>query len=315
MNVKLEKVIPRTFIKKINKLAFFSQRCSFHSDLSRGQEYRVKIRPELTKDSRVIMPISMARYDGNPGQMAQYDKEIDILLKYTAESIAAGNMRSVEIISAAGLQKINWGDEKSKSIEEHFFKTHAKLLGRQTKVYTWESLIETLGKDVFNRYYQDIVKRSSPGTEWYKLMLKPLRNSKLNLDKDSSLEYQRLEYAAMRSMQKKYTNILYMGNISLAWAYLYKVYEEENLPIFTRAVVEKVQPKVNISHAEAVNLVRSITLSVEEVILNERFPLKQKMKLVDDLMGLIYAHSPQFKREASENENGNSQESGISLTK
>src|SRR5690606_9657422 len=91
-------------------------------------------------------------------------------------------------------------------------------------------------------------------------------------------------------------NIIYMGNLSLAWAYLYKQYETEDLPVFTRAAIEKVFKTSQISNSEARNKVENVLREVESILTNEQFPQKEKSKLIDSGTGFFYAYSPRKKQ-------------------
>jgi hypothetical protein len=254
---------------------------------------KAKFVPELPQKSRSIIAISMARYEGEISQREQYDREIVALLEHSAHALERGHIASVDVVSAAGLPN-TWGKEKSKEIEDHFFTTHRNLLEKQTGFYTFSQLIQKLGPEKFSKCMDSVEASSGHGSEWFKNMEKTYESTRVRSGLDHSLLYQRTEYAAILAMSGVYSNIIYMGNLSLGWAYLYKQYENEDLPIFTRAAVEKIFKKSQISTAEAEYKVESILREVENILTNEQFPIKQKSKLINSGTSFFYAYSPRI---------------------
>jgi hypothetical protein len=269
----------------------FSRKLSFAS-------LNVKFIPELSQKSKAIIPISMARYEGEIGQRDQYDKEVGTLLEHTANALERGYIGSVDVVSAAGLPNM-MSKEKVKEIENHFFNTHHHLLKRQTGFYTFSQLIEKLGPEKFLKCMASVEAHSGPGSEWFRAMEKTYESTRIRTGLENSLRYQRTEYTAMLAMSGVYSNVVYMGNLSLAWAYLYKQYESEDLPTFTRAAVEKVFKKSQISTSEAEYKVEAVLREIESILTNENFPIKQRHKLINSGISFFYAYSPRIHRNES----------------
>jgi len=309
----VSQVIGKKFINSMMKTSrFMGSSCFFSShSFGNGNFYQVRLSPKPLTDSKIVMPISMVRYDGGKNEIAKYDKEIGALLKHTSEALARKNIESVDVVSSAGLQKINWGEKKAQEIEEHFLKVHHDLLAQHTSFYTWDEFIHKLGKEKFEINYNMIKNESVTGSEWYKLMVKVHNAIKLNNSLESSIEYQRREYAAIYTMRNQYTHIAYMGDISIAWAYLYSLYD--NLPVFSKAVIEKNPEKIDVNTSEANTIIRLITNNVQDVLSSENFPNKEKQKLSDKLMSIIYAYSP--KEIKTKTEESESQECSSKLSK
>jgi hypothetical protein len=286
-----------TTLKLVSRLAgahgFFSPvKKPFASRLlsSLAAPYQARIKPVLSRESKVILPISMTRYDGDKEKREQYDKDIDALLRFTAEGLETGRIGRVEVLSTAGLQELNWNKEKAKEIEDYFMSAHHKMLEKQNEVHTWDGFISKVGKEKFESNYQLIKTASIEGSVWHGMMLKTHKAIKINSDIEKSLECQRRKYAAILSMKGMYTNVVCMGNMSLAWSYLYQEYQD--LPVFNRVILEKIKKKVGISTVEADAIVSMISRNIEDVLTNENFPKKVKRKLAERGTSLFQAYVP-----------------------
>ncbi|MDA0698058.1 MAG: hypothetical protein O2793_16880 [Proteobacteria bacterium] len=271
---------------------FFSSKniATCNKESSNELYYVSRFIPTLTKDSKVIIPISMTRYDGDSVKRKNYDQEISSLLTYTANRLEKGELGSVDIISTSGLQKINWNNDKANEIEKHFMETHKEMLKKQTKVYTWDGLIEKLGTTAYANNY-DLIKLASEATSsWYNLMLRTSESTNVNSSFEKSLEYQRREYAAILSMKSIYSHIAYMGKISPAWSYLYQQYNE--LPIFTRIAIDKIKNKSEITATDANACINMIFNNIEGILVNENFSMKDKKRLADMVSSLFRTYMP-----------------------
>jgi hypothetical protein len=175
------------------------------------------------------------------------------------------------------------------------------LLKKQTNFYTWESFIERLGKENLEKNLEIIKNSSPPKTELYKLMIKGFNTIRIKSSLEESLQYQRLEYAAILSMAGHFSHILYPGDISFAWSYLYSLFSDKKLPIFTRAVIEKKDMQSIVSSTEANYLVKTVTKSAEEILTNENFPPKERRELRDRLFKLVLANSSNIPEEKNNN--------------
>jgi len=208
--------------------------------------------------------------------------------------LETGEITKVDILSTAGLQRINWDSELAEKVESHFLKEHEVLLGKQSNCYKWEEWINKQGDDMFEKHYCDIKQRSAKGTKWYDLMIKTHENVGMSSDLDKSLEYQRREYAAIRLMED-YDQLIYTSHISLAWSYLYHVFNDAKLPIFTRANFDKQQTeRCAISAADASHTTRIIVSMIEQTLTNLNFPKKEKGKIINMSTSLFYAYEPKF---------------------
>jgi len=311
--------MPRTFRLPCRRLAGIH---SFFSPLKKHQKplasrslssstapYEARLVPDLSKESKAILPISMARYDGDKNKRKQYDKEIDALLRFTAEGLDAGRIACVEVLSTAGLQELNWDKEKAKEIEDYFMSVHHKMLEKQTEVHTWDGFIQSIGKEKFEGNYHSIKATSAEGTIWHSLMLRTHKAVKINSDIEKSLEYQRREYAAILSMRGAYTNVAYMGNISLARSHLYQEYAD--LPTLTRIIIEETKKKVETDAVEAKIMVDMISRNIEEILTNENFPKKEKRRLADMGTSLFQAYVPKNDPKDNGSDTGDKKNDGL----
>jgi hypothetical protein len=209
----------------------------------------------------------MVRYEKDK---ERFDAELSTLFQYMDEK---KEVKSVDVLATAERHE-NWTKSKIAEIDGHFFNTHAKMPRKKTIFFSWNDWLEKRGKEAHQKYYEEIVELSKEGTEWYDLMLKTHSKISVGSDLAFSLKYQRHEYAAMRAMDG-YTDLVYMGRISSAWAYLYKIYP--NLPRFVRASVQNQASQIQ--NYDANSTVRIIAASIEQVVSNQHFPSDQKEML------------------------------------
>lgn len=254
--------------------------------------HRVTFTPSAQAHENLVLPISMSRYDAGKKNQEQYDKALRAVFTHTAELLEQGEVQSVDVISAAGLQAVNWDAEKVKKIENHFLETHAELLNRQTNCYVWNEWIDEYGRNQYERYYQEVVARSQPGSDWRELMESTYSSITLSSSLSASVEYQRREYAAIMLMEC-YNKILYLGRISPAWAYLYKIIQDISLPTFTRiSVSNQTANVVPVQSADANHSVQLILSLLEKTLSSQNFPKKQKQEIIEGAVTLFNAYGP-----------------------
>lgn len=280
-------------MRQILKTQIFFPSFVFARNLSASVRYSPVFVPKLLRDSKLIIPISMGRYSLGEKKKIEYDEMLSSLFIYTENLLREGAVKSVDILSTAGLQRINWNDAQVEEVEAHFFQRHERLLSSQSNFYRWDEWINKQGKVRFEKCYQEITKKSAKGTEWYNLMVKTHENTKMSVDLERSLEYQRREYAAIVLMDN-YTHLAYAGYISLAWSYLYHVMHDDiTLPVFTRVNFEKKsKPESLISIADASHTTKIILNMIEQTLTSPSFPNEEKIKLTDTSMSLFYAYTP-----------------------
>ena len=282
-------------VRKINKITGHSYSNHFFSSqigsMSSTQDsYTARFIPTLTESAKVIIPISMTRYDGDSVKKKHYDQEITSLLTYTANSLDRNALARVDIISTSGLQKINWDSEKADQIEEHFMSTHKVMLSKQSNVYTWDDLITKLGDLKYSNNYELVKSASETKSTWHELMLKTGKSIDVNSSIEKSLEYQRREYAAILSMSSIYSHIAYMGKPSPAWSYLYQKYD--GLPLFTRIVIDKIKNKSRITATDVNACTNMIFNNIEGILVNENFSIQDKNRLADMVLNLFRTYLP-----------------------
>lgn len=123
-------------------------------------------------------------------------------------------------------------------------------------------------------------------------MVKTHHSVKMSSDLEKSVEYQRREYAAIILMSQ-YSHLVYVGQISLAWAYMYHIFDKLELPLFTRVVFEdyaRNDSVIGIGRADAGQTVKLILSNIEQTLTNQNFPNKEKEKLVNAGLSLFYAY-------------------------
>ncbi len=239
--------------------------------------------PELSTDAKIVIPISMTRYEKN---REQFDKELSVLFRFTAEQLAENAIESVDVIATTALHE-DWPESKITEIDNHFMKTHEKALAKQTHFFLWNDWMKRFDQSLHQKQYEEIVKLSEEGSEWYKLMVKTHANASISNDLTTSLRYQRQEYAAIRSMTG-YSDLVYMGSISPAWSYLYELYQ--NLPRFVKASIRSQASLLStFDSSQTVKLVLSL---IEQTVTNPSIPPQEKVKLKEYAICLFHAHIP-----------------------
>lgn len=281
---------------KMGKTAFhLEHRCrvAFFSSI---KKYWVNFSPDLEEGCKIVIPVSMGRYNLSDKKRKEYDDLINILLKHTAHLLRLGFLSRVDVLSTADLQRINWDDRLTDEIEQHFFDTHKDLLAQQSKKYKWREWIEEKGRDTFEENYKLITKKSMEGTEWHDLMVNTHHSVSISSSLEKSLEYQRREYAAVMLM-KAYDRLIYSGPISLAWSYMYHQFAEGELPIFTKAIFDNYyKDKSVISVADAGHSIRILLANIEQTLTSPNFPKAEKEKLISGGMSLFYAYKPRLRK-------------------
>jgi uncharacterized protein (UPF0147 family) len=227
--------------------------------------------PQLQPDAKVIIPVSMARYQN---QKEKFDFELSTLFSHMADKLKQNEIQSVDVLSTTALHE-EWPKNKIEAIENHFFNTHAKILRKQINFFSWDDWIKQQGEKIYQKYYEEVVELSKEGSEWYDLMLKTHHNvSTINTNVEASLRYQRREYAAIRTMNH-YTDLVYMGHISSAWSHLYRIYPD--IPRFVRASIHAQVSQIK--NYDADMAVKMATTLIEQIVSSPNFPSKKKEKL------------------------------------
>ena len=263
----------------------------FFSDTSPTKVYSVNFSPEIIPGSNIIVPISMGIYGmSNRAGQEEYDAKLRALFIETAKLLESGEVEEVAVISSADLHRIQWSDELVSEVEKKFFNKHKKFLEKQTSFSTWNNWIDQQGREFFKKLYEEVKEKSAEGTEWYNLMVSTHERVKMSSDLEQSLEYQRMEYAVIL-MMSRYQHIAYTGNITLAWSYMYYLFQDRSLPVFTRACFNKWsnQP-AKISTSDANHTVNLIMKMIEDTLISKNFPNKQKRNLIDGMKSLLYLH-------------------------
>lgn len=269
-----------------------SQKTSLFSTSNRNLEkYKVSFIPRITSGSKIIVPISMGRYVINEKKKKEYDEILESLFSQMAYLLDTQQVNSVDILSTAGLQRINWDKGLVEKVEAHFLNRHNTLLEKQSNCYKWEEWIEEQGNNIFENNYQFIKQKSQEGTEWHKLMVKTHQNVEMSSDLNRSLEYQKREYAAIMLMNG-YDNLVYPGISPIGLSYMYHALRTP-LPTFTRANFEKNSKNESvISVADASHTTKIIVNMLEDTLASQNFPIKEKERIIDKSMSLFYAHGP-----------------------
>ncbi len=250
--------------------------------------HSINFLPSLSYGSKLVIPVSMGRYNISKQKTEEYDFFLDALFTHTALLLRCGVVSCVDIISTAELQYLNWGQELIYKTEKYFLKKHGNILKKQSNILTWNEWIKS--KKCFDDAYQTVTNLSSEGMRWYDLMVRTHHSVKMSSNVNASIEYQRTEYAAIIVMSE-YDNLIYTGSISLAWAYMYHIFNNLKLPTFTRARVERVDNKNNvILNYDATQTVRLLLSNIEQTLTNSNFPPQEKQKLIDGGLSLFYAY-------------------------
>ena len=264
------------------------------------KKHNVVFIPNPIKDSRIIIPISLGRYNISEKKTEEYDAILSTLFTHAYGLLSNGSLKQVDILFTGDLQRINWEANLVDKIESHFFKTHQENLSKLSNTHKWNAWLEAK-QDIYQKFYQDVLEKSQPGSKWYNLMVKTHDDVGMSNDLALSLEYQRKEYAAIMLM-KEYDYIIYTGTISLAWAYMYSIYSSLKLPIFSRAAFSGVNTVGSIiGAADAHHTTKLIVHSLEQTLSSPNFPKSEKEKLIKMCMSLIYAYGPKEMNIVDEN--------------
>lgn len=264
----------------------FVRSCSlFYRPFSSKQQKTLHLQliPQLSTDAKIVIPVSMTRYEKN---REQFDKELSTLFRFTAEQLTENTIESVDVIATTALHE-DWPESKITEIDNHFMKTHEKALAKQTHFFLWNDWIQRFDKSLHQKQYEEIVKLSEPGSEWHKLMVNTHANASISNDLTTSLRYQRQEYAAIRSMTE-YSDLIYMGPISPAWAYLYELYQ--NLPRFVKASIRSQASQL--SNFDSSQTIKLALIVIEETVTNASIPRQEKEKLKKYALSLFHAYMP-----------------------
>jgi len=277
-------MIPLTTIIKIIPSALSRTGSALFSTARRSIEFV----PDLTDGSRVVIPVSLGRYDTGQKKAAEYDNLLHRLFSSVVHLKQAELLSQVDVISTGGLQCINWEAEKVNRIEKHFLETHKELLEKVSRTYRWDEWIDEHRRDRFEADYDEIKEKTKEGSEWYILMVKTHEHAKMSSDLGKSLEYQRREYAAVKNMND-YDRLIYTGLISPAWAYMYHVFPYATLPLFTRASLEATPI---VGAAEANQTTKLLISGLEQTLASPSFPETEKDRLIDVGLRLFYTYAP-----------------------
>lgn len=258
--------------------------------------YEPSFSPRVTHGKRIVIPVSMGRYQLSDKKIREYDEMLASLFERTASLLREGEIEAVDVISTGELQGINWDAELVKKTEQHFLNTHCELLAQQSNCYTWQEWVDNQGAELYESYYGLVLKNSEKNSEWYDLMVRTARSIQAGTELEQSLEYQRREYAAIMLMQN-YHNLIYTGPISLAWSYLYHIFPSRQLPTFTRASFCKKEKaeKQTIAPSDSSHTTKLLLSMIEQTLTSENFPESEKQKLIDSGISLFYAYEPRKK--------------------
>jgi hypothetical protein len=246
--------------------------------------------PNIIKGGdRLVIPVSMGRYDGSTSKIAAYDAQLNALFNCTAFLLKAQTISGVDVISTADLQLINWDKEKTSKIEQHFFDTHKMILAEQTKIYRWDEWIDEQGRKKFDEYSDIVDRMSTEDTEWYQLMVQTHNMVKMSFSLDKSLKYQRKEYAAVMLMSG-YDHLIYTGPISRAWAYMYHILPQStyNLPKFIQARVENHDHELMLTPDLSNALEKIILSNIQEIMTNATISKAAKESFVGKCFNILY---------------------------
>jgi hypothetical protein len=245
-------------------------------------KYVLRLSQEIPKDARLILPISMDKYDDAHAKIKKYDKKLNTLFEYAADLLQKKHVSSVDVLSTAELYQLKWRPDFEKKIADHFFEQHAKTLREPIRKYTWNQWMAEEGKDrqaKFDKYLELVNNLSQPNTEWYKHMMKTYEQHKKETDLESVLKYQRQEFAGML-IKQEYSHIIYMGKLPDALSYMYHIFPRPKymLPVCVQAsCTHDNHPENNTDH-----------LVKEELrVVNERLDKLSRMnETLDELLDM-----------------------------
>ena len=247
----------------------------FHRDFSSEKSKPLKalhavLCQPLKPDANVVIPVSMVRYDKDKGR---FDTELSAFFRCIAEKIDQKEIKSVDVLSTTALHE-DWHQDKITKIDNHFFDTHAKMPNSRMRFLRWNDWMSLERKQLHRKYYEEVLALSKEGSLWYNLMLETHKTVSISADLNVSLNYQRQEYAAIRTMSD-YTDLIYMGHVSAAWAHLYRI--DPEIPRFVRAFIQtQISPVKNYEADAAVKMASTL---IEQIVSSPNFPIKQKENL------------------------------------
>jgi hypothetical protein len=258
---------------------------------ARTKMQSIKFTPPIQEHSTVIVPISMGRYNISEAKTKQYDDALDKLFKHTSLLLKIGFIDKVDIVSSAGLQTTNWSRTLANDIEAHFLKKHNYILSQQSNFFTWDQFIQSNGEDNYRESFDNVLKKSKEGSEWYQLMYETHTQVKASINLAQSLEYQRKEYAAILLMNS-YDHLVYLGGISPAWAYLYHTFKTKK-PLFTKAALKNDEnSSSSIRRSDINHSIEMILSNIESTLLSHNISDLDKKRLVNSTLSILYAYAP-----------------------
>lgn len=246
----------------------------------------VTFSPWPKKGSKLILPISVSRYQNDRDA---YDSELDAMLTSTAKALAEEKVQSIDVLITGELCK-HLPKQEIEELDSHFLTTHRYLLSKHTGSYRLNEFLEAkIDKNKLEANLKKVTEDSAEGTPWYKCMLKMHHKIKTKSGLEDSLRYQRMEVAITKSMAGLYTHMCYLGFAPDFMTYLYQQYSSESIPLFVRITVDKKQLEIKpfVTKAEASIITRHVTLLLEEVLTNDKFPNKEREKLISNCTNLI----------------------------
>lgn len=252
---------------------------------------RINFVPPLENNAKIVLPISMGPY-AQERRANKYSQSIEGILSATGDMLSSGKVASVDVICTAGLHHMYWPKEKIETIENFFFERHQEQLERQSAVYTWDNWLGAVGHQKYEESLSAVEAASLPNSEWYKLMVRTYRSTKDHKGLEKSLQYQREEYAAI-SLMSQYSNIVYFGQISPAWSYLYQIFQEKGIAAFTKAHINEMTiPKKTINMGDA-NIAAKLVIGMAHTVLSDRgLSDKSKHEIAANLISLCRTYTP-----------------------
>jgi len=149
----------------------------------------------------------------------------------------------ITILIADTLQKYNTDYVSALKMGDDFLQENKQIL-INVKVLRWHEYIES-HKEEFekNRYLVEL--KAKKGTTFYNKMVTTYSTCAMSKDLESSLEYQKEEYAAFLTMSE-FTYHLYPKSISDGMAWLYKEFPDIRKPQYISVSFPSLQPRMSI---------------------------------------------------------------------
>ena len=165
----------------------------------------IKFSLEIPKGSKVIVPSSM-------GSDLKGEK-----LKELINNLKENDC-DVTILIADTLQKYNYDYTTALKMGDNFLLENKGIL-KDVKVIRWDEFIESK-KELFEKNKNLIEQKATKGSTFYNKMVRTQNKCAVSKDIDSSLEYQKEEYAAILTMSE-FDYFIYSKSITDAMACLY----------------------------------------------------------------------------------------------